>query len=315
MGFFDSTINAFSQDQTNRSNRRMVRETNRQNRAMWQEEFDYNKALQQQTWAREDTAMSRAVEDATKAGLSPLAVAGSGGFGSGTVVPAPTSPTMEAAQYRAPAFNFDSSIDVYMKNKELELRGKELGVKVSEGAANREVLRQNVLDSLSNSLEIAELKRNQEESQFSRSQFENVRQFTESLGFQLRAQGHTESIDNQRFLLEKHKALMSQVSGATGGIGSAYKVYKNREEYEGALVVWSNAFANEVKSNLSFPDSESTSSSKSDNSSGGASILGFGGNLGSGSSDSSGESRDYSSRNRLRLASWLTKNPMPVYFP
>ena len=43
-------------------------------REQYLENRDYNRALQQQIFEREDTAIQRAVQDAGKAGLSPLPV-------------------------------------------------------------------------------------------------------------------------------------------------------------------------------------------------------------------------------------------------
>lgn len=53
-------------------------------RQTYEQDLDYKKSLQQQLFSREDTAYQRAVDDARKAGLSPLAV--SGGAGAGSVV-------------------------------------------------------------------------------------------------------------------------------------------------------------------------------------------------------------------------------------
>lgn len=74
---------------------------NNRNQANWQTEFDYNKSVNQRnfdyqvsenalTRQREDTAIQRQVADAESAGLSPLAVAGTGGASS-SVVSAPSS--------------------------------------------------------------------------------------------------------------------------------------------------------------------------------------------------------------------------------
>lgn len=66
-------VNAYSQYKTNKANE-----------SAQQSNLDYQKSVQQTTWNREDTAYQRAVSDAQKSGLSPLAV--SGGSTSGAVV-------------------------------------------------------------------------------------------------------------------------------------------------------------------------------------------------------------------------------------
>lgn len=105
---------------------------NNRNQSNWQTEFDYNKAINQRnfdyavsqnalTRQREDTAIQRQVADAESAGLSPLAVAGSGGASSSVVsapsslsapsspggVSAPSAPEMRAPVLAAPTFQND----------------------------------------------------------------------------------------------------------------------------------------------------------------------------------------------------------------
>lgn len=95
---------------------------NNRNQANWQTEFDYNKSVNERnfdyqvsqnslTRQREDTAIQRQVADAESAGLSPLAVVGSGGASSSVVsspssLSAPSSPgglsAPSAPEMRAP---------------------------------------------------------------------------------------------------------------------------------------------------------------------------------------------------------------------
>lgn len=76
-------------------------------REQYLENRDYNRALQQQIFEREDTAIQRAVQDAGKAGLSPLSVAGGNGAGAGAIVGATQAPTSQQA-----TFNQLSPIDL-----------------------------------------------------------------------------------------------------------------------------------------------------------------------------------------------------------
>lgn len=105
---------------------------NNRNQFNWQTEFDYNKSINQRnfdyqasqnvlTRQREDTAIQRQVSDAESAGLSPLAVVGSGGASSSVVstpsslsapsspggLSAPSAPEMRAPFLAAPTFQND----------------------------------------------------------------------------------------------------------------------------------------------------------------------------------------------------------------
>lgn len=86
-------------------------QTNRDDTAWEREQYlenrDYERSLQQQIFEREDTAIQRAVQDAGKAGLSPLSVAGGNGAGAGAIVGATQMPTSREA-----TFNQLSPIDV-----------------------------------------------------------------------------------------------------------------------------------------------------------------------------------------------------------
>lgn len=68
-------------------------------REQYFEQRDYDRALQQQIFEREDTAIQRAVQDAGKAGLSPLAVAGGNGAGSGAIVGMTQAPSASQSAF------------------------------------------------------------------------------------------------------------------------------------------------------------------------------------------------------------------------
>lgn len=69
-------------------------------REQYFDQRDYNRALQQQIFEREDTAIQRAVQDAGKAGLSPLSVAGGNGAGAGAVVGVSQAPSASQAAFQ-----------------------------------------------------------------------------------------------------------------------------------------------------------------------------------------------------------------------
>ena len=78
-------------------------ETNRSDTAWEREQYienrDYERSLQQQIFEREDTAIQRAVQDAGKAGFSPLSVAGGNGAGAGVIVGATQAPSSQQATF------------------------------------------------------------------------------------------------------------------------------------------------------------------------------------------------------------------------
>ncbi len=91
----------------NERNYATKREDTAWEREQYLENRDYERALQQQIFEREDTAIQRAVQDAGKAGLSPLSVAGGNGAGAGAIVGATQAPSSQQA-----TFNQLSPIDV-----------------------------------------------------------------------------------------------------------------------------------------------------------------------------------------------------------
>lgn len=91
----------------NERNYHTKREDTAWEREQYLENRDYERALQQQIFEREDTAIQRAVQDAGKAGLSPLSVAGGNGAGAGAIVGATQAPSSQQA-----TFNQLSPIDV-----------------------------------------------------------------------------------------------------------------------------------------------------------------------------------------------------------
>lgn len=142
--FFGSDESVDAQRDINDQNLDLQRAMNQQNQANWTAQFDWTKSeasraqanweqemafarenadYQKQqnllTQQREDTAIQRQVADAESAGLSPLAVAGSGGASSSLVsapsnfsgasspVAAPSAPEMRAPYLQAPVFQAD----------------------------------------------------------------------------------------------------------------------------------------------------------------------------------------------------------------
>ena len=105
--FDDSDPNVEAQYDINSANLALQREMNQQNQQNWQTQFDYIKQQNELTRQREDNAIQRQVADAEKAGISPLAVAGSGGASSSVVSSPNPAPQMVAPQMVAPTFQND----------------------------------------------------------------------------------------------------------------------------------------------------------------------------------------------------------------
>lgn len=98
-GFVTGLINHNENKKNNEFNRNLAtqafeaqEEQRTINNERYIDERDYNRSLQQEVFAREDTAMQRALEDYTSAGFSPLASVGQSA-GAGTVVTSPSQVT------------------------------------------------------------------------------------------------------------------------------------------------------------------------------------------------------------------------------
>ena len=121
-----------AQLEINDQNLALQREMNQQNQANWEAQFEFNKSTNERnfnytvsqnalTRQREDTAIQRQVADAKAAGLSPLAVAGSGGSSSSVVsspssLSAPFAPEMRAPVLTAPTFQNDLQMQMALLN-------------------------------------------------------------------------------------------------------------------------------------------------------------------------------------------------------
>ena len=100
----------------NNANLALQREMNQQNQQNWQTQFDYIEQQNNLTREREDNAIQRQVADAKAAGLSPLAVAGTGGASSAVVNSAPSAPAMQAPVLAAPDFQNDLKMQLALLN-------------------------------------------------------------------------------------------------------------------------------------------------------------------------------------------------------
>ena len=128
---FNNERNIHSQQKANEANINLQREMNQQNQKNWQAEFDYTKQQNDLTRQREDNAIQRQVADAESAGISPLAVAGTGGASASTLNSAPSAPEMKAPFVQAPQSDlsvmnalFQHSLNAITQDKDLSSKEK-----------------------------------------------------------------------------------------------------------------------------------------------------------------------------------------------
>lgn len=128
---FNNERNIRAQKNANEANEALQREMNQQNQANWQAEFDYTKQQNELTRQREDNAIQRQVADAESAGISPLAVAGSGGASSSVVNSAPSAPEMKAPFVQTPQSDlsvmnalFQHSLNAITQDRDLSSKEK-----------------------------------------------------------------------------------------------------------------------------------------------------------------------------------------------
>lgn len=114
--FATSEYGKWNTIRTNEANAAMTRETNAMNKQiadeanklqldLFNQQMDYTRQTQQTEWDRADSSLQRAVADASKAGLSPLATLSSGGSASGSVVSQPSAPQMHVPTMYAAQMN------------------------------------------------------------------------------------------------------------------------------------------------------------------------------------------------------------------
>ena len=135
---FNNERNIRAQKRANDANLDLQREMNQQNQTNWQTEFNYMKQQNDLTRQREDNAIQRQVADAESAGISPLAVAGTGGASASTLNSAPPAPEMKAPFVQAPQSDlsvmnalFQHSLNAIAQDKDLNSKEKIADMQVS----------------------------------------------------------------------------------------------------------------------------------------------------------------------------------------
>lgn len=128
---FNNERNIRAQKKANNANEALQREMNQQNQVNWEAEFNYTKEQNALTRQREDNAIQRQVADAESAGLSPLAVAGTGGASASSVNSAPSAPEMLSPFVQAPQSDlsvmnalFQHSLNAITQDRDLTSKQK-----------------------------------------------------------------------------------------------------------------------------------------------------------------------------------------------
>ena len=128
---FNNERNIRAQKRSNDANLTLQREMNQQNQENWETEFNYVQQQNDLTRHREDNAIQRQVADAESAGISPLAVAGTGGASASTVNSAPIAPEMKAPFVQAPQSDlsimnalFQHSLNAITQDRDLSSKEK-----------------------------------------------------------------------------------------------------------------------------------------------------------------------------------------------
>lgn len=169
-------------------------DTNAANQKLAEENREYNTAMLEKTWAREDalrnaaneredTALTRAVADAKNAGLSPLAVTQSGGFGTvSNVATTPSSPSSVIPNSPVTA-NFDLSSFVGAVSSQKQLDEIARHNKASEQQASDELASQELRfnTEIISQTEQFHAKLQQDNDQFYQSLFQSASQFSDEL--------------------------------------------------------------------------------------------------------------------------------------
>lgn len=295
---------------TNETNKEIAAAANALQRDMFNSQMDYTRAVQEENWARADTQFSRAALDAINAGLSPLAVLENaqniGGIVSQPNAPQMHVPTMQAAQMNPmnPAYfgglqDFGRSImQIISEDKRLSSNEKIERLKREEETYRFE-------KQLRATTALTNKQLNLENSRKSKELQEQIREFNANLEFTI-----TEA--DRKYRLSEMDTLSSYVMKMTGNSSGAYRVVKDYDEWDKAISLWADAYAEKSASISANYESYSKTASGSGSVGGG-----FGpikGEVSGSGTTSNTETKDFTEYWRHNMAAWVSQNPMPVYF-
>lgn len=307
--YFTNKKNKDAADEANE----IVKQNNQFQQQAYLDEQKYNRDLQERLFKREDTSYQRTADDLQNAGYSPLAINGTNNAGS--VVGQAQMPELSGINpFQSESLNFGQLADIIGQADTRMLQERALDIQEAKNLSDKE---QKELDRKESARQ-ADARIEIQKQQFNQN-FDNIIKQQETINKREaeKLQMEKDKLDNilQTSKLAEDRQHAEQAERelrqATNGKGST-KRYTNKAEYEEAITVWREQYAEQLNK-YAEKLTKSTSKSESGNVSGGGSIAGFGVNAGSAHSNSESWSNlDESAK--AELEAWLTKNPMPVYY-
>ena len=295
---------------------------NNRNQSNWQAQFDFNKSVDQRnfeytatqnalTRKREDTAIQRQVADAKAAGLSPLAVAGSGGSSSSVVsapsslsapsspggVSAPFAPEMRAPVLAAPTFQNDLQMQMALLNFASQAFLQDRSLSSNEKVVKMQTSTQKFIavSQLENAKAIADAS-NSKDLQIATNQLIELNRSNTAKEYQA-----------------KLDYFQKTVSGITGGHGrfsyGEHDVDTCRRHNEEISTRWAEFVKTLPADSLSKSQSDSTSVS------GGLDVLKFGANGSYSKGKSDADSVGQSSSVQALIKSFWLRNENVIWIP
>lgn len=303
--------------ETNAQNYKIAQEANQLQRDMFNEQMDYTKATQQTEWDRADSALQRGTQDAIAAGISPLAIANSGGASSGSVVSQPSAPSMHTAQMQAAQMQaamenpllFDTNtitdgaralFEATMSDTKMSHESKEKALDRNLSVYQMSTQLQAVSDNLKTQLNAAA------------DENEKNRLTQTSIAANQLAELIRSNKASERIAAEEQidKAIMN----ITGGYGLRKQYFDNQSDYDAAMQTFVQEFS---AINLGFSTGDPSKYSKSSGSNTSVSASGnIAGVAGAGASSSLGqsgsESVDYTLQDQAKLRAAYARLRFPV---
>lgn len=297
--------------ETNAMNKQIADEANALQLNLFNKQMDYTRQTQQTEWERADSSLQRAVADASNAGLSPLSVLTSGGAPSGNLVSQPSAPqmnvpTMHAAQMNPmnPAYFLSmndaarAAFDIIKDDRHMSSQEKIEKLKQTEENSRFE-------KQLRTTTALTNKQLNLENSRKSKELQEQIREFNKNLEFTV-----TEA--NRKYKLSEMDTLSAYVMKMTGNSSGAYRKINDYSTWTKEIASWADSYAEKSATITANYESYSKGASGSGSLGGGfgpikADISGSG-------SSSETKTQDFSEYWKHNMASWVSQNPMPVYF-
>lgn len=319
-----SLSNKHSSDKANETNQKNVENTNKTNLQiaennnklaldMFNQQMDYTKAVQQAEWNRADNAIQRQTADALNSGISPLAVAGSGGASSGSIVSQPSAPNLHSAEMVAAQQNpfltdVNTAADLYRSLTDVVMKDKSLSSTEKENALNRQASMEELTKSLDAAAENLSATLNAESSEKTKD-----RVLQQTIAFNQLKEVIRSNKASER--IAANEQIEKAIYNLTGGFSMPKDYYTDYDKYQAAMEAFIPEFC---AINLRFSTGDP---SKSSQSSGKTTSVGANGSIanivGAGAnttlSETSSSSTDYTMQDNAALRAEYGKLKYPVF--